>query len=146
MAKIQLFNPTQFKNFPKIPAGTYPFIITDWDYTPEKSVVTITIETPTRIEWDEAYHLRKRDGTINYIAYKSLFSLMEVALDRELPIITEQELEEAVGKYFKADMVYRQGDEKIFVNLDPDSYEPDDGAAFKAKSPHYAWDWVCDEY
>lgn len=146
MTKLKLFNPNQFKSFPKIPSGNYPFVITDWDHTPEKSVVTVTIETPTGIELDEAFHLRKRDGTLNYMGYKNLFALMEVALNRELSEVTEQEFEEALGKYFRADLVYSRGKDKIFVNLDPDSYETDNGAAFKTNSSHCTWDWVVDEY
>lgn len=146
MSKLRLFNPNQFKSFPKIPPGTYPFIVTDWDFDPDKSVVTVTIETPSRIEWDEAFHLRKRDGSFNYIAHKSLFGLMEAALNRELPIITELEMEEAIGKYIKADMTYSQGNEKIFANLEPESYQTDDGSAFKTNSSHCTWDWIADEY
>ena len=114
MSKLRLFNPNQFKSFPKIPPGTYPFIVTDWDFDPDKSVVTVTIETPSR--------------------------------NRELPIITELEMEEAIGKYIKADMTYSQGNEKIFANLEPESYQTDDGSAFKTNSSHCTWDWIADEY
>lgn len=146
MANFKIFNPSQFKSFPKIPAGNYPFVITDFDYAPEKSVVTITLETPTGIELDEPFHLRKRDGTLNYTAYKSIFALFETVLNRELPVITDEDLEEALGKYFRADLIYSRGKDKIFVNLDPDSYEAYDGEAFKPNSSRFAWDYCCDEY